>query len=162
VLAGIEVDILADGRLDLPDDILSRLDFVTASIHSGFSQSREQIMRRLTLAMQNPHVRSIGHPTGRLLGRRESYDVELEQLARLAAQTGTFLEINASYDRLDLPGPAARRAVQLGAKVIICSDAHSPSDFDNLKYGVWEARRGWLEAKDVANTLPWEELRKAK
>ena len=102
LLAGIEVDILADGRLDLPDDVLARLDFVTASIHSGFGQPQAKIMERLTGAMRNPHVRSIGHPTGRLLGRRDPYEVDLETLARVAAETGTYLEINGSPDRLDL------------------------------------------------------------
>ncbi|HEY5529288.1 MAG TPA: DNA polymerase/3'-5' exonuclease PolX [Thermoleophilia bacterium] len=159
LLCGIEVDILADGRLDLPDESLAQLDFVTASIHSAFSQPRAQIMKRMTNAMQNPYVRSIGHPTGRLLGRREPYDVDLDELARLAAETGTFLEINASYDRLDLSGPAVRRAVELGAKIVICTDAHYPTDFDNLKYAIWEGRRGWLEAKDVVNTRPLSEFR---
>ena len=159
LLCGIEVDILADGRLDLPDETLAQLDFVTASIHSGFTQPQAQIMKRLTNAMENPYVRSIGHPTGRLLGRREPYDVDLEELARLAVETGTFLEINASYDRLDLSAPAVRRAVELGAKIVICTDAHHPTDFGNLKYAVWEGRRGWLEAKDVVNTQPLSEFR---
>ncbi|MBN1321186.1 MAG: DNA polymerase/3'-5' exonuclease PolX [Thermoleophilia bacterium] len=158
LLAGIEVDILADGRLDLPDDTLARLDFVTASIHSGFSQPREKIMERLTRAMRNPHVRAIGHPSGRLIGRREPYEVDVDTLARLAAETGTYLEINGSPDRLDLTAQAARRAVALGATVVVCSDAHSPNDFENLRFGIQEARRGWLRVGDVANTLPWNEV----
>lgn len=156
VLAGIEVDILADGRLDLPDEILARLDFVTASIHSGFSQSQSKIMERLTSAMRNPHVRSIGHPSGRLLGRRDPYEVDIEALARVAAETGTYLEINGSPDRLDLTAPAARQALALGAIMVVCSDAHSPTDFENLSFGIGEARRGWLRAADVANTRPWK------
>ncbi len=156
LLAGIEVDILADGRLDLADEVLSRLDFVTASIHSGFSQPRAQIMKRLTGAMRNPHVRSIGHPSGVLLGRRDPYEVDIETLARLAAETGTFLEINGSPDRLDLAAPAARRAAALDAALVISSDAHDTRDFDNLRFGIGEARRGWLRAVDVANTQPWE------
>jgi DNA polymerase (family 10) len=162
LLAGIEVDILADGRLDLPDDVLARLDFVTASIHSGFGQPQAKIMERLTNAVRNPHVRSIGHPSGRLLGRRDPYEVDVEALARIAAETGTFLEINGSPDRLDLTAPAARRALALGATVVICSDAHSPSDFENLRFGIGEARRGWLRAADVANTRPWEALLKER
>lgn len=158
VLAGIEVDILADGRLDLPDHVLAQLDFVTASIHSGFGQPQEKIMERLMAALHNPYVRAIGHPTGRLLGRRDSYQVEVETLAKMAAATHTFLEINGSPDRLDLSAPAARRAADLGATLIISSDAHSPADFENLRYGVGEARRGWLRAADVANTRPAEEL----
>ncbi len=159
LLAGIEVDILADGRLDLPDEVLARLDFVTASIHSGFGQSQGQIMGRLAGAMRSPCVSSIAHPSGRLLGRRDPYEVDIEALARLAAETGTFLEINGSPDRLDLTAPAARRAAALGAKMVICSDAHSTSDFDNLDRAVGEARRGWLTQGDVANTHPWNGLR---
>ena len=159
LLAGIEVDILADGRLDLPDETLAELDFVTASIHSGFGQSEAQLTERLARALRNPYVSSIARPSGRLLGRRDPYEFDLETLARLAVETGTFLEINGSPDRLDLTAPAARRAAALGARVVICSDAHSTGDFDNLNRGVGEARRGWLSAEDVANTSAWEELR---
>jgi DNA polymerase (family X) len=158
LLSGIEVDILADGRLDLPDDALARLDFVTASIHSGFSQRPAQIMERIMGAMRNPYVRSVAHPSGRLIGRREGYEIDVDALARLAAETGTFLEINGSPDRLDLAAPAARRAASLGARMVICSDAHSPGDFENLRWGVGEARRGWLTAEDVANTGSWRSI----
>ena len=158
VLAGSEVDILADGRIDLPDEVLERLDFVTASIHSGFGQSRAQIMLRLTAALENPHVDAIGHPTGRLLDRRDPYEVDFQQLAELAAETGTILEINAAFDRLDLPAPAARLARSLGARIAICSDAHAPAGFDLLRFGIGEARRAWLEARDVVNTLPLDEF----
>ena len=159
VLAGIEVDILLDGRIDLPDDILARLDFVTASIHSGFRQTREEIMRRLLAALHNPHVDSIAHLSGRLINRRPAYELDMDTVARVAAATGTFLEINGSPDRLDLDAEAARRAVELGATLVICSDAHRPREFANLDAGVAEARRGWVTADDVANTRPWEELR---
>ena len=155
LLTGSEVDILVDGTLDWPDDILAKLDYVTASIHSGFGQPRDQITCRLTGAMRNPYVRSIGHPTGRLLTRRDSYDVDIDELAAVAVETGTFLEINASPDRLDLSAPMSRRAVDLGATLVVCSDAHHPDDFANLKLAIWEGRRGWLEAKRVANTGPW-------
>ena len=160
VLAGIEVDILADGRLDLPDDILAKLDFVTASIHSGFTQPKEKIMERILGAMRNPYVRSVAHPTGRLIGRREGYEIELDTIARIAAETGTYLEINGSPDRLDLNAQSARRAVALGATVVISSDSHRPWEFDNLRHGVAEARRGWLRAADVANCRPWEAVRR--
>ena len=159
VLSGVEVDILTDGSLDLPDDVLARLDYVTASIHSGFQQSLEQIMRRLSGALKNPYVRAISHPTGRLLGRRDAYPVDIDRLAALAAETGTFLEINASYNRLDLSDVHARRARDCGVKLVICSDAHSPGGFQLLRYGVGEARRAWLEARDVINTLPVAEVR---
>jgi DNA polymerase (family 10) len=155
ILAGTEVDILVDGRLDWPDEILAKLDFVTASIHSGFGQPRELIMRRLTDAMRNPHVRSIGHPTGRLLTRREPYDVDMDELAAVAVETGTFLEVNASSDRLDLSATSIRRVVEAGATLVVCSDAHHPDDFANLRLAIGEARRGWLSAERVANTRPW-------
>lgn len=158
LLAGSEVDILAGGSLDLPDAVLEELDFVTASIHSGLRGSEAEIMERLEGALRHPHVHAIGHLTGRLLGRRDPYPLDIDRVAELAAETGTFLEINASYERLDLSAPHIRRARQSGARMIICSDAHSPAGFDTLRYGVGEARRGWLEAGDVANTLPWEEL----
>jgi DNA polymerase (family 10) len=160
LLAGIEVDILADGRLDLPDGILAKLDFVTASIHSAFSQPKEKLMERIIGAMRNPYVRSVAHPTGRLLGRREGYEIDLETLARVAAETGTYLEINGSPDRLDLNARSVRRAVALGATVVICSDSHRTGEFENLRHGVGEARRGWLRAADVANCRPWEALKR--
>jgi len=119
-------------------------------------------MERLANAVRNPYVRSIGHPTGRLLGRREPYEVDVETLARLAVETGTYLEINGSPDRLDLTAPAARRAAALGAALVVCSDAHSPSDFENLRFGIGEARRGWLRSDDVANTRPWESLGRSR
>jgi DNA polymerase (family 10) len=158
LLSGIEVDILADGRLDLPDEVLARLDFVTASIHSGFGQPQTQIMDRIARAMRNPFVRAIAHPTGRLIGRREAYEIDLETLARVAAETGTFLEINGSPDRLDLAAPAARRAAALGARIVVCSDAHAPADFENLRWGIGEARRGWLTAQQVANAGDWPSI----
>ncbi|MBN1629270.1 MAG: PHP domain-containing protein, partial [Thermoleophilia bacterium] len=159
LLAGIEVDILSDGRLDLPDEALAGLDFVTASIHSGFGQPRAKIMHRLTAAMRNPHVRSIGHPSGRLLGRREPYDVDLDELTRVAVETGTYLEVNGSPDRLDLTAQAARYAAAAGVTLVVSSDAHSPDDFENLRYGIGETRRGWLRAADIANSHTWDEIR---
>jgi DNA polymerase (family X) len=158
LLSGIEVDILADGRLDLPDQVLAKLDFVTASIHSGFSQPPALIMERILGAMRNPYVRAVAHPSGRLIGRREGYEIDVETLARVAVETGTFLEINGSPDRLDLAAPAARRAASLGARLVICSDAHAVSDFDNLRWGIGEARRGWLTTADVANAGSWETI----
>jgi len=134
------------------------LDFVVASIHSGLGQDRTRIMRRLLGAMENPRVAAIGHPTGRLLGRRAPYEINLEALADAAVRTGTFLEINASYERLDLAAPMAREARDRGARFIISSDAHDAAGFALLDYGVDEARRGWIEARDVMNTLPLEEL----
>jgi DNA polymerase (family 10) len=160
LLAGVEVDILADGRLDLPDEALALLDYVTASIHSGFHQTQDQIMGRLLGAVENPYVRAISHPTGRLLGRRDAYRIDIDCLAARAAETGTFLEINAAYHRLDLSDVHARRARDLGVRLVIASDAHSSGGFGLLRYGVGEARRGWIEARDVANTQPLEVLKR--
>lgn len=158
ILSGCELDILADGRLDLPDGVLSELDFVVASIHSALSQPRKQIMKRLTAAMENPHVDAIGHPTGRLLLRRAAYDVDVECILELAAQTGTALEINSSFERLDIPGNIAQEAVVRGVSLVINSDAHNPEGFGLLRFGIGEARRGWVEPSSVLNTRPWPEM----
>lgn len=154
LLAGTEVDILADGRIDLPDDLLDELDWVTASIHSGFGQTREQIMARLEAALAHPGIDAIGHPTGRLLSRRDPYDVDIDRLVSRAAETGTALEINASYNRLDLCATHARRAKEAGALLVISSDAHTDREFGMLRFGIGEARRGWIEPQDVVNTRP--------
>lgn len=159
VFTGMEVDVKADGSLDLPDEDLAALDFVTVSIHSGFSQGREQIMQRLEAAMAKPFVRLIGHPTGRLLNRRDPYEIDVERLIEVAAGTGTALEINSHFWRLDLDDVHARSAREAGVKLAINSDAHAPGDLDLLRYGVATARRGWLEPDNVINTLPLAELR---
>lgn len=160
VFTGMEVDVKADGSLDLPDEDLGRLDFVTVSIHSGFSQSREKIMKRLEAAMAKPFVRLIGHPTGRLLGRRDPYEIDVERVIETAARTGTALEINSHYWRLDLDDVHARAAQESGVKLAINSDAHAPGDLDLLRYGVATARRGWLKPESVINTLPLAELKR--
>ena len=160
VLSGCEVDILADGSLDFPDEVLAALDFVVASIHSSLAQPREQIMRRLASAMRNPHVNAIGHPTGRLLLRRPAYDVDVDELLVLAAETGTALEVNSSFERLDLSAPLARRAAVLGVRLAINSDAHNVEGFDLLRYGIGETRRGWIEPRHVLNTLAWPDVEK--
>ncbi|GFN23162.1 DNA polymerase/3'-5' exonuclease PolX [Thermanaeromonas sp. C210] len=161
VLSGIEVDILPDGRLDLEDDILASLDIVIASIHSGFNQKEEQIMARLEAAMRHPWVDIIGHPTGRMLGRRPSYAVNLERLLELAAETGTILEINASPDRLDLDEDAARRAKEYGVLLAINTDAHDMGRLEDMWYGITVARRGWLGPEDLLNTRELDGVLKA-
>lgn len=158
ILAGCEVDILADGRLDLPDQTLAGLDFVIAAIHSAFSQPMARIMSRLQAAAENPHVNAIAHPSGRLLGRRPAYAVDLEQLIHIAAATGTTLEINSRFERLDLPAHASRLARDQGVTLAINSDAHDEAGFDVLRFGVGQARRGWVEARDVLNTASWPHL----
>jgi DNA polymerase (family 10) len=160
LLTGVEVDIKSDGSLDLPDAVLARLDFVTASVHSGFKQHREKMTARIVSALRHEHVDSIGHPTGRLLGAREPYDVDLEVLLQEAARQGKCLEINAHPERLDLSDQACRRARELGVKLVINTDAHSTDDLDLMRFGVATARRGWLEKQDVLNALPLQTLLK--
>jgi DNA polymerase (family 10) len=156
LLLGVELEILADGSLALPDDVLARLDVVVASIHSSLRQDRETITRRCLKAIENPHVDILGHPTGRLLGRRPPTDIDMERVLQACAETGTVVEINAHPWRLDVNDVYARRAVDLGCKIAISTDAHHPSDFDYLVYGVAMARRAWLTPADVINTQPLE------
>lgn len=158
LLKGIEVDIKGDGSLDFPDDILSRLDIVVASIHSGFKQPREKLMMRLVSAMENQLVHVIAHPTGRLIGQRDAYDVDMEEVIKVASATGTALEINAHPLRLDLTDVYARRAKELGVGVVISTDTHTIGNMDFMDYGVSVARRGWLEKGDVLNTMEVEEV----
>ena len=154
VLSGSEVDILADGSLDYPDDVLATLDWVVASIHSGLSQPRETMTERIIKAMQNPHVTAIGHLSARMLGERKGIDADFEAIFVAAAETGTVLEINASPERLDLRDSHVRRAMELGVIMAIDSDAHTVARLDNQKYGVAIARRAWCEAHHIVNTLP--------
>lgn len=153
ILAGIEVDIRGDGSLDLPDSLLSELDIVVASIHSGFRQPKEQITKRLLAAVRNRHVSVIAHPTGRLIGERDAYAVDLDAVFREAALRGTALEINAYPLRLDLDDVGARTAKRMGIPLVVSTDAHVASNLDFMTYGAAIARRGWLEARDVLNTL---------
>jgi len=161
LLSGVEVDIRSDGQMDLPDEILRQLDFVVASIHSGFRQSREQITRRIISAMRNPYVSVIAHPTGRLIGEREPYDMDMQEVLQVAKETGTAIEINAYPLRLDLNDTAAKMAKEKGVRIVISTDTHITNQFDFMSYGVSIARRGWLEKKDVLNTLPCSQLKKA-
>jgi DNA polymerase (family 10) len=160
ILAGVEINIMSDRSLDLTDDILSEFDVVVAGIHTGFNQSKEKITARLVAAMENEHVDIISHPTGRLIERRSPYDVDVEEIIRIAGETGTILEINAAPERLDLRDVDARAAKESGVKVAISTDAHSTGTLDYMRYGVATARRGWLEARDVINTYPYDELMK--
>lgn len=154
ILKGTEVDIRSDGSLDLPDDALSELDIVVASIHSGFRQSREQITKRLVSAVRNRYVNVIAHPTGRLIGEREAYDVDMAAVFREAARRGTAMEINSYPLRLDLSDAHAKEAKRHGIPIVISTDTHVRMQFDFMAYGVSVARRGWIEKKDVLNTLP--------
>ncbi len=152
ILTGMEVDILRDGSLDLPDSVMAGLDVVVASIHTGFKQPGEQLTRRMTAAMENPYVNIIGHPTGRLIGRRDPYPVDVEALLHKAAGTGKVLEINASPDRLDLKDVYVQKGRSLGVKFAVNTDTHSLAGLGDMEFGVTAARRGWLEPEDVINT----------
>jgi DNA polymerase (family 10) len=160
ILKGIECDILEKGGMDLPDDVLAEADWVIASVHYGQQQSREQITDRILGALQNPHVSIIAHPTGRLIGRREPYAVDLDAVFKSAAKHGKMLEINANPARLDLDDVSSAAAKRHGIPIVISSDAHSTGGLDVLRYGVLQARRGGLTAADVANTRPWREIKR--
>jgi DNA polymerase (family 10) len=160
VLKGIEVDMLERGGLDLPDEVLQRADWVVASLHYGQGQPRERITTRIIEAIENPFVRVIGHPTGRLINRRPPYDVDIEAVIEAAARTGTFLEINANPWRLDLDERHAAAARKAGVKLVISTDAHSTRGLDVMRCGVLQARRGGLEKDDIANTRTLADLRK--
>jgi DNA polymerase (family 10) len=154
VLAGTEVDIRSDGTLDFPDELLAELDFVIAAIHSGFKQSRKRLTARIRSAMENPHVSILAHPSGRLIGRREPLDLNMVEVLEIAKETGTAVELNAHQVRLDLNDVHLRKAKELGVRVAIGTDAHDISELSLMRYGVATARRGWLEPKNVLNTLP--------
>jgi len=158
VLKGIEVDILDDGALDLPDSALAGLDLVVAAVHGRFNLSRAQQTARILRALENPHVRLLAHPSGRLIGEREPYDVDMLQVMRKARERGTWLELNAHPERLDLIDTHCRMAKDEGVLLAIDSDAHDTAQFANLRFGVGQARRGWIERGDVVNTRPLPEL----
>ena len=158
ILCGVEVDMTPEGSLALPDDVLAELDIVVASAHIQLRQSPEAATERLLRAVRNPHVDIIGHPVGRMLGSREGAPVDIDALARAAAEYGVLLEVNSGPTRLDLEGPAVRRALELGATIAINSDAHHPDNLDWIRFGVITARRGWAGAAQVANTWSFEAL----
>jgi len=159
LLTGIEVDVLEDGSLDLPDQALAPLDVVIAAVHSKFDLSRAAQTRRILAALDHPKVRILAHPVGRLIDKREPYDVDMLALVRKCKARGVALELNAHPERLDLTDLACRMAKDEGARVAINSDAHAEHEFDNLDFGIGQARRGWLEKGDVVNTRPLREVR---
>ena len=161
VFSGLECDILRNGDMDLANDALAELDFVIASVHSHMNLTGTEMTERLLAAIENPHVKAIGHPTGRILLHRESYAYEFETIARAAARRGVFMEINASPERLDLNQTLIRSAKALGVRFVINTDAHHPRHLENMRYGVKMARRGWLTAGDVVNSLPLAKFRQA-
>ena len=154
ILKSAEVDILHDGSLALDDDLLDAMDVVVISVHSKFNMSRDEMTRRITRAMQHPQVNILAHPTGRLINRREPYPVDVEELVKVAKDTGVMLELNAQPDRLDLRDFHLQMARESGVKIVLSTDAHRAAELDYMRYGVDQARRGWLEGSDIANTYP--------
>ncbi len=158
IFSCIEVDIRADGSLDLPDEVLAELDIVTAGVHSGMNQSQEQMTRRIIRAIENPNVDVLAHPTSRLLPDREPVEVDMEAIFQTAVRTNTALEINAMPSRLDLKDIHAYRARELGVKLVINTDAHSTEHLEFMRFGVGVAKRGWCQAQDIINTKPFNEV----
>lgn len=158
ILAGVEMDILPDGSLDFEDDFLEEMDLVIASIHSGFSQAKEQIMKRLINALNNQHVDIIAHPTGRKIGIREGYSVNIDFLVELAKETNTALELNANPNRLDLSAEHIKKAQEAGVKVVINTDAHRMETLEHMSIGVSTAKKGWIKRSNVLNALSLDEL----
>ncbi|MGH3088147.1 MAG: DNA polymerase/3'-5' exonuclease PolX [Rubrobacteraceae bacterium] len=160
LLCGSEVDILRDGSLDYEDSLLADLDFVVASVHTSFNIGEEAMTERIIRAMNNEYARTIGHPTGRILNRRDPYEVNVSRLIKEAASTNTALELNSYPDRLDLSAPYVREAINAGVRITIDTDAHDESALSFMKFGVTQARRGWVEKTSVVNCLPWTEFEK--
>lgn len=160
IIKGIEVDILEDGTLDLSDDILKELDLVIGSVHYNMNLSKKKQTQRILKAMENPYFNILGHPTGRMINKRNGYDMDMDKVMKEAADQGVFLEINSNPDRIDLNDKHIMKARKAGVKLAISTDAHAISNFNYIKYGVAQARRGWLCKDDIINTRSWRELKK--
>jgi DNA polymerase (family 10) len=160
ILASCEVDILEDGTLDLEDEILDELDLVICSVHYNTNLSENKQTERIIRAMDNPHFNIMAHPTGRLLGTRQPYAVDLQRVMKAARERGCFLEINADPERLDLSDVHCKMAKEMGLKIPISTDAHTTGGLSHMRFGVAQARRGWLTAEDVLNTRTWGQLKK--
>ncbi len=160
ILKGTEVDILDDGSLDLPDDVLKELDVRVCAIHYKFNLSKDKQTERVIRAMDNPYFNILAHPTGRLIGERSGYEIDVERLLEAAKERGCFLELNSHPDRLDLNDIDCKMAREMGVKVVISTDSHRPGHLHLIRFGIGQARRGWLEAADVVNTRPLNEVKK--
>jgi len=160
VLKAIEVDILEDGTLDLPDEVLKELDLTVCSVHYNRNMSRNEMTERILRAMDNQYFHILGHPTGRLIGKREPYDVDLDKILGTAKEYGCFMELDAQPDRLDLSDVYCKRAKEMGVKIAISTDAHSVVELEYMRFGIGQARRGWLEKDDVLNAQTWRQLKK--
>ncbi|MHA2352525.1 MAG: DNA polymerase/3'-5' exonuclease PolX [Candidatus Thorarchaeota archaeon] len=161
ILKGAEVDILADGGLDIEDEVLSQLDVVTGSIHSRMKDKKETMTERVCHAMENKYVHLLGHPTGRLIGKRSEFEIDLERVFETARKHNVIMELNAYPQRLDLNAGNLRAATKMGLKIAINTDAHRISELDNMRFGIFQARRGWLTPDDVINTYPLKKLMKS-
>ncbi|NLX12773.1 MAG: DNA polymerase/3'-5' exonuclease PolX [Phycisphaerales bacterium] len=159
LLAGVECDILSDGSLDYPDNILAQLDYVVASIHAGMQQNRDRVTKRSLAALENPYVCTLGHPSGRLIGARDAMDLDWEKIIETAARCGTALELNCSWQRLDLKDVHVRTAVEAGCRIVIATDSHEVQQLDQMHFGIQTARRGWATKTQVLNTLTETELK---
>jgi DNA polymerase (family X) len=162
ILVGTEVDIRANGGLDYPDEILRGFDIVSASVHSAFGQTRDVMTKRILDAMRNPYVTAFSHPTGRLLERRDPYEVDLARVIAGAKETGTWLEVNGGPERLDLPDIWVRKATEAGIRLVLNSDAHQVAELDWMEYAMANARRGWITKRDIANALPLDDMLAAR
>ncbi|MFA5034484.1 MAG: DNA polymerase/3'-5' exonuclease PolX [Candidatus Margulisiibacteriota bacterium] len=160
ILKGVEIDILPDGTLDYPDSVLKEVEVVIAAVHSNFKMEKSKMTRRINKALENKYVNILSHPTGRIIGKRDPYEIEIEAIFKTAKETGTFMELNAYPERLDLKDTHCQRAKELGLELAIDTDSHAATQLVNMKYGVMTARRGWLEKSDVINTLPANKLLK--
>lgn len=158
LLAGAEVEVLEDGTLDLPDEVLARLDVCLCAVHTYFDLPRDMQTERIIRALDNPHIHILAHPTGRQINKRRPYDLDMECLIQAAIDRGCYLEINANPERLDLHARHARMAKEMGLKLAISTDAHSVNMLSVMRFGIDQARRGWLTADDVINTRPWREV----
>jgi DNA polymerase (family 10) len=161
VLKGVEVDILPDGSLDYKDEVLKQVDVVVAAVHSNFKMNRQDMTKRILTATRNKYVNIISHPTGRLIGRRDPYEIDVEALIQAAKDTGTYLELNCQPERMDLEDIYCRRAVERKVKISIDTDAHSRDQLNFMRYGAAYARRGWVAKRDVINALPFDKLLRA-
>ncbi|MFO7924511.1 MAG: DNA polymerase/3'-5' exonuclease PolX [Bacteroidales bacterium] len=159
ILKSVEVDILEDGSLDLSDEILKELDLVVCAVHYNMNLSRSKQTKRILKAMENPYFNILAHPTGRMIGKRSGYDIDMDKIMKEARDKGCFLEINSNPDRLDLSDNYIRQAKETGLKLAVSTDAHSLDNLEYMKYGVAQARRGWLEKDDIINTRSWKELK---
>ena len=162
MLAGTESNILPDGTLDYEDSLLEQLDWVVASIHTSFRMTKANMTKRMIAAVEHPLVDCLGHPSGRMLLRREGYDFDIEAVAEAAARAGTLIEINGNPNRRDLREQHARLVADAGVKICLNTDAHRVSTLDNMRYGIATARRAWLTKAEVANTRPWAQFQKLR